>query len=318
MYLIYGNSQIEIQQKINEIIQENNSNNVIKYSYIENELLDILEDASYISMFEEKKIIVISECLFLTSKDNKDITDLLRYINNPNESTIIIFTLNEEKLDERKKITKELKNKCEVYTYNIKENKNLVTIISDNFKRDNYKIDLESIKKIMELTENNKDTIINEIDKLKMYKINDKIITLNDVIEVIPKSLENNMFKLTEAINQKNKDKVFKIYKELINNRIEETVILNLLANQFRLYLSIKILLENNKNKYEINNILKEHPYRIDLGIKESSNYKKKDLMDYLKKLYEIDKSIKTGEITLNNSLEMFLIEMWGENDKNR
>ena len=40
--------------------------------------------------------------------------------------------------------------------------------------------------------------------------------------------------------------------------------------------------------------------------------------MDYLKKLYEIDKSIKTGEITLNNSLEMFLIEMWGENDKNR
>ena len=57
MYLIYGNSQIEIQEKINEIIQENNSNNVIKYSYIENELLDILEDASYISMFEEKKII---------------------------------------------------------------------------------------------------------------------------------------------------------------------------------------------------------------------------------------------------------------------
>lgn len=318
MYLIYGNSQIEIQEKINEIIQENNSNNVIKYSYIENELLDILEDASYISMFEEKKIIVISECIFLTSKDTKDVTSLLRCINNPNESTIIIFTLNEEKLDERKKITKELKSKCEVYTYNIKENKNLVTIISDNFKRDNYKIDLDSIKKIIELTENNKDTIINEIDKLKMYKINDKIITLNDVIEVVPKSLENNMFKLTEAINQKDKDKVFKIYKELINNRIEETVILNLLANQFRLYLSIKILLEDNKNKYEINNILKEHPYRIELGIKESSNYKKKELVGYLKKLYEIDKSIKTGEITLNNSLEMFLIEMWGENDKNR
>ena len=84
------------------------------------------------------------------------------------------------------------------------------------------------------------------------------------------------------------------------------------------MFLSIKVLLEDGKNQYEINEVLKEHPYRIQLGIKESVKFKKKELINYLEKLYEIDKSKTTGEICENNSLEMFLLDMWGKNGKIR
>ena len=90
MYLVYGNSLVEIKEKINKIIETINTNNVIKYNYTETDIDLILEDACYLSMFDDKKCIVISDCIFLTSKEKDSInTDkLLRYIKNPNEKTI--------------------------------------------------------------------------------------------------------------------------------------------------------------------------------------------------------------------------------------
>ena len=320
MYLVYGNSLVEIKEKINKIIETINTSNIIKYNYTETDIDLILEDACYFSMFDDKKCIVISDCIFLTSKekDSANIDKLLRYIKNPNEKTIIIFSLNEEKLDERKKITKELKKCCEVFTFNKKDNKNIISIIMENLNNENYDIESAALNELLVRCENNEDTILNELEKLKMYKINDKKIELNDVITVVPKSLENNIYKLTNAISEKNKNEIFRIYKELIDNKTDEFIIIGLLESQFRLFLSIKVLLEDGKNQYEINEVLKEHPYRIQLGIKESVKFKKKELINYLEKLYEIDKSKKTGEICENNSLEMFLLEMWGKNGKIR
>ena len=134
MYLVYGNSLVEIKEKINKIIETINTNNVIKYNYTETDIDLILEDACYLSMFDDKKCIVISDCIFLNKKkkDSINIDKLLRYIKNPNEKTIIIFSLNEEKLDERKKITKELKKCCEVFAFNKKDSdENTTTYISD-------------------------------------------------------------------------------------------------------------------------------------------------------------------------------------------
>ena len=315
MYLIYGNSQIEIKSKINEILNKLNTKNIIKYSYLETNIEDILEDACYFSMFSDKKCIIVNDCVFLTSKDNNNIDSLLRYLKNPNEETTIIFTLNEDKLDERKKITKELKKCCEVFVFNQKENKNIISLITENIKKDNYEIDSDALHELLNRCENNKDTILNELEKLKMYKVKDKKIEFNDVTIVVPKSLENNIYKLTDAISKKDKNEMFRIYKELLENRIDEFIIIGLLESQFRLFLSIKILLEDGKSLNEINSILKIHPYRIQIGIKESSKFKKRELMEYLEKLFEIDKSKKTNEITENNSLEMFLLEMRGKYD---
>lgn len=320
MYLVYGNSLIEIKEKINEIIETLKTNNIIKYNYTETNIDEIIEDACYFSMFGDKKCIIVNDCTFLTSKDKEtsNIDNLIKYIKNPNEETTIIFCLTEEKLDERKKITKEIKKTCQVFVYNKKDNKNITSIITENLKKDKYDIEYDALNELLDRCENNKDTILNELDKLKMYKINNKKIKFNDVIEVVPKSLENNIYKLTNAISEKNKNEIFRIYKELINNKIDDFIIIGLLESQFRLFLSIKILLEDGKKHYEINEILKEHPYRIQLGIKESAKFKKKELISYLEKLFEIDKSKKSGELTENNSLEMFLLEMWGLYGKTR
>ena len=38
MYLVYGNSLVEIKEKINKIIETINTNNVIKYNYTETDI----------------------------------------------------------------------------------------------------------------------------------------------------------------------------------------------------------------------------------------------------------------------------------------
>jgi len=311
MYLIYGSSKIEINKKIEELIKKQNIENIIKYDLEESELIDVIEDACYMDMFSDKKCIIAENCYFLTAKDSNDTEELTKYINNPNENTLLIFTLNEEKLDERKKIVKLIKEKFDIYVYNItKDNSNIKTLIINEFKEEDYSITEDALKELLDRTKNNINIVTNEIKKLKLYKINDKKIIKEDVEKVVSKPLEDDVFKLVNAINTKDKKRIFELYQDLLSSRKEVSVIIGLLASQFRLYLSIKILLNEKKSKKEIIEILKEHPYRIEIGIKECYNFKKEDLENYLIELYEIDKNIKTGLTQKENALLMFFLNL--------
>ena len=196
--------------------------------------------------------------------------------------------------------------------------KDVWNVMIEQLKKENKEFDCREIKKGAQLPEY--EPIVNILkNRNYIYKI-DRVLrpgipitAFRDIsnFEIFPLDIGILSYLLNIDLTIILKEnEIFRIYKELINNKIDDFIIIGLLESQFRLFLSIKILLEDGKKHYEINEILKEHPYRIQLGIKESAKFKKKELISYLEKLFEIDKSKKSGELTENNSLEMFLLEM--------
>ena len=72
MYLLYGIQKYLIEKRIKKIIQDNNFSNmdISKYN-LENTTLDnIIEDASTISLFQEKKLIIVENAYIFTSSIN--------------------------------------------------------------------------------------------------------------------------------------------------------------------------------------------------------------------------------------------------------
>ena len=108
LYLIYGIEDYIIDEAIKKIITDNNiiDDNIIKYNLDEVNVSLALEEASTVSMFDSKKLVICEGCTFLTGENKKeinhDIDSLIKYINNPFTDVFLVFVVRKEKLDDRK------------------------------------------------------------------------------------------------------------------------------------------------------------------------------------------------------------------------
>ncbi len=314
IYLIYGNEDFLIKKELENIIDNGDiiADNIIKYNLDETNVINAIEEASTVSMFDGKKVVICEGCTFLTGENKKeinhDIDSLIKYINNPFDDVYFIFVVRREKLDERKKIVKEIKKISKVIECNKLENFNLSAYIEKYILNKGYTIDRKSVNKMIEISGENLSSLINECDKLLMYKDDDKNIQINDVIDIATKSIDDDIFELTNAIMEKDESKMIEIYNELLLIGEEPIKLIVMISNQLRLILKVKLMIKNGYKEREIPNVIKEHPYRVKLAIK--SNFTINELIFYLKKLGELDYNIKSGKIDKNFGLEMFLFNI--------
>lgn len=312
IFLIYGNENYLINEKIKEIINDIGSDNIIKYNMETDSIEDALLDVQTVSMFDEKKIVICDNCKFLTREVKKNIeqnTDnLLKYIDNPFNDVYLLLIVRNEKLDSVKKIVKKLQKSCKVITLNKIENYNLNNYISSYINDKGYKISNKSISLLIEKCLFDLNNIMNEIDKLIVYKGKDKNITYEDIELVVTSNLENNIFKLTNMIMEKNTKDIIKVYKDLVRNNEDPIKILITISNQFRLVLQVKLMVKNGFTDNEIISILKEHPYRIKLS--KQVVISEKELKENIIKLSELNKNIVLGKIEKEFGLEMFLLNL--------
>ena len=143
MYLIYGESYRLIEEEIQKIIK--NETNLVTLDLQESCLDDILTEATYVSMFEESKIIIVKNALFFTSNKDKeeDMQKLLNYMENPIATTTLIFTTY-EKIDNRKKVTKMFEKKYKIITVGNLSKIDLTNKVRDYLFKNKYKRENET------------------------------------------------------------------------------------------------------------------------------------------------------------------------------
>ncbi len=310
IYLLYGTLVPLIDDYINSIIKKEKIDNfnIIKYDNI-NDINKITDDANTFSLFDSKKIIIVNINEIFTGKKVEDTTNLEKYIDNFNNNTILIFRVNEEKLDMRKKIYKLINKKGIIKEFN--KISNLNSYVKKLFS--NYSITNETINLLIKRTftnSNNLNNLNNEIEKLKLYKIDNKVITNKDIIECTVEKININIFAFIDNIISKNKKEIIRIYKELIKNGEEAIKIIILLSNQFRLIYQAKILYNKGYTEDDIAQILHVKRYPVHLAIQKGYNYDNDVLIENISKLANLDIKIKSGEVDKNMALELYLLNI--------
>lgn len=306
IYILYGTEKYLIDKYIKQLKNENSIQSLSTSIYdTDVEIETILEDANSIDMFGNKKLIIVNNSIiFSETKQEKSIEKLINYIKNPNQDCILIFTISVEKLDERKKIIKEIRKNCIVKEFNNFDNK----IIKDMF--DDYNIDNFTIEFLKDRVGNNLDILDKEIEKIKIYKDQDKIITKDDILNLTSKNIDTDIFSLIESIVLKDKEKAISIYSEMIKMNEEPIKIIVMLANQFRIMYQSKKLTKMGNSVNNIAELLGIHPYRVKLALEKGNKYSEKDLISNLYKLATLDEEIKMGKKDKYLALELFLISI--------
>ena len=312
-YLLFGLENYLIDEKIKEIkdklkVEEDN---IINYDLNNDSIESVLVEASTVSMFSDKKLIICDNSLFLTankSLSEEELNDLTKYLENSFEDVFIIFIVRDEKVDSRKKITKLVNKVSKVYECNKIESYRLSNYLGDYIRDKGYSISSSSIELLISKVGYELSNIIKELDKMFIYKGEDKKITKEDIEDVITNNLEKNIFELTNAIVNKEKSRVIEIYNQLIKSGEDPIKLIVTLSNQFRLIMQVKLMRTGGYSENEIVTTLKEHPYRISLAMK--SIYNIEDIKDILLKLSNLDYEIVTGKTDKFFGLEMFLLNL--------
>lgn len=309
-YLLYGTEKFLIDKEIRNIINKYNIEeiNISKYDLELNNLSEILEDACVVSLFSNNKLIIVENAYIFSRTQNKKIDNieiLENYLKNSSD-TIIIFINNNEKIDTVKKIVKLIKEKGVIKEFN--PLKNINNTVKNMF--DDYKICDSSINLLIDRVGKNLELIYQEVEKLKLYKIDDKIITNKDIIDAVQININVDIFKFIDDIINKNKLSAIKTYKELLKTNEEPIKIIAMLSSKIRLMYQASKLAKKGYTEEDISEILKVHKYPVHLAILSGYKYNSKILLKYLSELANLDIGIKTGEKDSKLALELFILSL--------
>lgn len=306
IYVYLGNEINILKMRINELISSLDIKNIIEYDYSNTSINEILEEVCYIDLFNEKKLIIVSSFTFKKMKD-KEKESLKKYIDNMNEN-VIIFKCIDEKLDSKDSLIKKLKEKCKVVEIVKMDYKATHEFITKILKDNGFNVSYDVVKKILSLCENNADYALKEIEKLMLYKIDDKNITIKDVEDTISKSNEKEMFTLIDAVMNKNIGNCFTSYKILKDNT-DATVIIDAISKQFRYLYQMKVLMKSMPLPSIVTKI-SINPYVGKKLYESTRNFSEEEILDILYKLSDMDISIKVKGNDKNKVLENFFLNL--------
>jgi len=306
--LIIGEDKELVNFYLYEIVKkiDIDDDDKINYDLNVSMLSDILDEASMISLFSNKKLIIGNNFSIDKLTDN-DLDYLNRYLNNLNKDVYIILIAN--KIDTRLKkynLFKENFNVKDVSKVNNKDS--IYDYIKNYIHSHNYKIDSMNIDYLKNKLGNDINNINLELDKIFLYLDKDKYIDRETIDLLITDGIDNIIYEFTNATLDKDYDKIVKMYNDFKKENIGLDYLIVSLSNSYRQALIIKILHNQGKSNLEISKIINKKEFYVKKMLERLYKYKESELANYLDNLFIIDKSIKTGKSNFD-ILELFLIK---------
>ena len=307
IYVIYSTSYRLLEEEINKIVGKNN---YITYDANEVPIDDIIDSASYVSLFDDKNYFVVKNVANFASKKGSEVSSnddkLIKYLDEPNDNTILILIIN-DKMNGVKKVSKIVKDKYNYIEINNPNTKEMREIINKYLKKQEIKMDYDSITYIINGLEGNYDLILNELEKILLY--GKKNLSFDDVSHIVSSSVLDDNFKFIDAIINRDIKTAFKYYDDYLLNKNSPIMILSMLANEFRNILLVKDMMRNNNRNDIMKTLGFKYSFQLDKVINNSYKYNKDSLENYLIYLCNLDYDIKMGRITDKLALELAILK---------
>jgi DNA polymerase III subunit delta len=317
MYLLYGVESFFIDETLNMIIdhaveESDLEFNVSTYDLEESYIEEALEDATTLPFFGERKVVVVKQPLFLTAQKAKmeqNIKALEAYIESPSPFTIFVFIALYEKLDERKKITKLLKKHATVVESQSFTGDRAKEWVQQRIASNGSRMNDDATELLIELVGMNVMILANEVDKLMTFVGEGGIVTKEVVQNLVPKSVEQNVFMLVERVLVRDIPQALAIMYELLHKQEEPIKILGLLATQFRLLYQVKEYMRRGYGQNQIASHIGVHPFRVKLAARQVNLFSFEELYMIMDELAEADYMMKTGKLDKKLILEFFIMK---------
>lgn len=307
VYCIYGEESYFVDETVKRIKNALSTTEEVETSIfdLEESPVDLMMDeADTFPFFSERKLVIAKNASFLKAaekgkeKIEHDLKRLENWLNHPSDFSITILIAPYEKLDERKKITKLMKEKSVMLHAETPKENDLAVWIRTEVSRFNKNIYDEAVDKLVEMVGANMLQLQIEIEKICLYLGEESYITVDIVENLVAKTLEHDAFKMLNAYLSRQNAEAVQIYHDLLRQKEEPIMLVGLLSSNIRTMNNVYYLQKKGYHPTQISKQLKIHPYRVKLMLENRNRPSEERLLKALHNLAEIDLKLKsTGEI---------------------
>ncbi len=252
--------------------------------------VDILNAAMTLPMFCERRTVLVRRADALRSEE---LETLLPYINNPSESTCLIFT--GTKTDQRKKFFQEIKKRGELVEYKKIYEAKLGDFIKGEARLKEREIEPAAVGLLSAMIGNNLQELSSQIEKLAIYTGQRKRITIDDVKTIASDSKAFTVFELCRFVGMRDMRNAVKSLDTLFRDGEQAPAIIGALARHSRQLWRVRELLNRNAIQGEISREAGINPYFLQEIIVQAKKFSVPDLKKLIEELHVCDMASKSG-----------------------
>lgn len=317
-YLVLGTEKFLQDQVRTEILKKikidgEDDLNFLSFDMENSSIDEVIAEAETLPFFGDQRLVFVENPYFLTGEKGTNGIDqntdlLVNYLKEPLETTVLVIFAPYEKLDERKKVTKQLKKTAITIDVKQLDEKAVRQYLLNTLENSEIKMDRQAIDFFLRLTDLDLSKMMRELQKILLYGQEQEVITVKEIEQLVPKTLEHNLFDMTQYILSGRTEQALQLFQDLVTQG-EETIKINaILLSQIRLFLQTKFLVKIGYQQANIAETLKIHPYRVKLAMQEVRKFDEQTLRRLFDELVEMDYEIKSGKIEKELSFQLFVL----------
>ncbi|MBH5318162.1 DNA polymerase III subunit delta [Paenibacillus sp. GSMTC-2017] len=321
IYVLYGKDRYRMSQFIEALTNEmftpeEKEMGVTKFDTSETSIDEAVLEAETPSFFLNRKLILIRDTSVMAAggKENAKIEHrpetLMNYINSPLDTSVIVFAVHADKLDERRKLVKTLKDRNSIVAFPELDGPALKRWMIKRAADQNRQMTDDAADLLLVRVGVNMGQLSQEVDKLCLHAGAGGIINAEQATLLTEATVEEDVFALVDSIAELQIDRALKLYHQLLTRREEPIKIVALIARQLRIMLQIKELEGHHYSPQQMAGQLGLHPYAVKLSAEKSRKFTPARLGVLLASLAELDYKMKTGVIEKTLGLELYLLSL--------
>jgi len=259
------------------------------------DMAEVLALANTAPVFSDKRLVILTGIEKLR-KEPKEA--LIRYIENPLSTTVLILTHNDsKKFKTEKALAAAATASGDSANFDELKRDDLALWIRERMKQNSLTVDFDAVETLCEAVGGDLNALSQEIEKLALYTAEraNKTITKEDVLAGVGFSKEENPFELSNAVQYMNKKKALQLIDKLLDSGEEPVGVLAKITYPIEKMARIKTLSNAGLPPAEISRAAGLMFWENSL-VNNARNFPSEEIfLKTLDRLIEADKALKTS-----------------------
>jgi DNA polymerase III subunit delta len=309
VYLFYGR-EFYLLENITKVFKESLNESMLDFNLSALDGREIMLDQLISSIetlpfMDDRKIVLVKDFELLRGKrknfseeDEKNLTDYIHNI--PDTSTLVFIVYGD--VDKRKGLVKKISKEGIVFNCDKLNDIELFKWVKNKFKKKEVVISDSEVMYFIEKEDyrsKNSDKTLsdleNEINKIVSFTGKEKVVTKDTIDKLSQRKVENDIFKLIDAIGSKNSSYALKILDDMILEGESVLGIFAMISRQFKIVMQSTYLQNKGYSSKLIAEKINVHPFAVTKALKQSNNFSDDTILSLLNDILESDYKIKNG-----------------------
>ncbi len=262
----------------------------------------IMEAAILAPFFAENRLLIVEDSGFF-----KNANDMADTIGDIPDTTYIVFV--ESEVDKRNRLYKWV-NKYGCVAECVYQQEHVIKRwINGYVKHDHKTISTAAVELLIERVGCDMEMLHNELDKCMGYVGDKSKIEVEDIEYIASGQTVSQIFDMIDAVALGKKDRAMELYNDLYVNKESPMSILHLFSRHINILLQVKECEDRSLSQAEIAGKCKVPPFTVKKYRQQATLFSREKLVSLLKDRIDLEERFKSGNLTDQLAVEMFLIQ---------